>query len=91
MTPNRSSIARRQRRLLFWLGALLLLQVLNTVFLWRAYGRFPVWAGIALLGMILFTGVALRQYRRAQSLPPAAPPGEPRKKKRRLRDPHRKR
>jgi len=89
MTPKHTDVVRRQRRLLFWLGVLLLFQVLNTVFLWRATGRFHVWAGIALLGMILFTYFAFRQYRRAQ-LPPPAPPGEPRKRKRRLRDPHRK-
>lgn len=81
-----SHLLARQRRTLFFVGAVLFAQTVNTFFLWRVQGSFPLWSGLATLGLTLFGLSALRRYRRLRALP-AAP--APRRKKRRLRDPQR--
>lgn len=90
MPPKHSDLLARQRRVLLFVGLFLLLQTANTVFLWRSYGRFPVWSGIATLGLLVFALMTLRQYRRLQALPPGTPGEPPKRKRRRLRDPKRK-
>lgn len=79
----------RQRRTLFFVGAVLFAQTVNTFFLWRVYGGFPLWSGLATLGLTLFGLSALRRYRRLRAL--TAAPARPGKKRRRLRDPQRSR
>lgn len=87
MMTQASSLLARQRRLLFFIGLVLLAQLVNTLFLWRTYGSFPVWSGLATLGLVVFALSALGRYRRIRALPSA--PAGPKKRKRRLRDPHR--
>ncbi len=78
-----------QRRILLFTGVVLAAQLVNTLFLWRAWGSFPVWSAIATLGLALFLASVLGRYRRARALLRAGSP-EPKKKRRRMRDPHRK-
>jgi O-antigen/teichoic acid export membrane protein len=91
--PNQAPLTveqalRRQRRLLVFGGVILVAQLLNTAVLWVSLGRFPVWAGVALVGVWIFYVMLLRQHRRLRALtPPEA--AKPRKKRKRLRDPHR--
>jgi hypothetical protein len=86
---TREEALRRQKRLLRFGGVILAAQVINTAFLWVYHDRFPIWAAVAALGVWIFYVMLLRQYRRVQALPPtpAATPG--RRKRKRLRDPHR--
>ena len=79
----------RQKRLLVFGGIILAAQLVNTVVLWRLEGRLPLWSLLAFLGVGIFYAVLLRQYLRLRSLPPA-PPEPPGKRRKRLRDPHRK-
>lgn len=83
-TPH---LLARQRRTLLFVGVALFAQTVNTFFLWRVYGSFPLWSGLATLGLTLFALSVLARYRRLRALPAApAPRG---KKRRRLRDPQR--
>jgi hypothetical protein len=86
---TREEALRRQKRLLRFGGVILAAQVINTAFLWVYYGRFPVWAAVATLGVWIFYVMLHRQYRRVLALPPT-PVETPGKKRKRLRDPHRK-
>lgn len=76
--------------MLLFTGLVLAAQLINTVFLWISSGSFPVWSGIATVGLTVFLLSAIRRYRRT-SAPPGAPISESKTKRRRLRDPHRKR
>jgi|GEM_PF-2301477 len=80
---------RRQKRMLTFGGVILAAQFVNTVVLWMSTGRFPTWSGMAFLGLWIFYAMLLRQHRRLKALPPV-PSAKPGKKRRRLRDPHRK-
>ena len=86
---TREEALRRQKRLLTLGGVILAAQVIQTGVLWAYRGRFPVWAGVAVLGVWIFYVLLLRQYRRVRALPPT-PVETPGKKRKRLRDPHRK-
>lgn len=86
---TREEALRRQKRLLTFGGVILAAQVVNTAFLWVYYGRFPVWAAVAAVGVWIFWVMLLRQYRRVQALPPAPAATPGRRKRKRLRDPHR--
>jgi uncharacterized membrane protein len=86
---TREEALRRQKRLLTFGAVILAAQVINTAFLWVYYGRFPIWAALAVLGVWIFYAMLLRQYRRVQALP-ATLPERPGRKRKRLRDPHRK-
>ncbi|MDQ3389431.1 MAG: hypothetical protein M3483_08010 [Gemmatimonadota bacterium] len=88
---SRSDALRQRKRLLIFTGALLALQIINSLLLWRLSGRFPLWAGVAIIGLAVFTGYSLIGYRRVQRIPPETPRKGTEKKRRRMRDPHRKR
>lgn len=80
---------RRQKRMLAFGGVILAAQLINTIFLWVSTDQFPVWSGMAFVGLWIFTVMLLRQHRRLKALSPT-PAAKPGKKRRRLRDPHRK-
>jgi hypothetical protein len=86
---TREDALRRQKRLLTFGGVILAAQVIQTAVFWVYNGRFPVWSAVAALGVWVFYVMLLRQYRRVQALPPT-PVQSPGKKRKRLRDPHRK-
>ncbi|HEV2734383.1 MAG TPA: hypothetical protein VGV85_06060 [Longimicrobiaceae bacterium] len=86
---TREEALRRQKRLLTWGGVILAAQVINTAVLWVYYDSFPVWSAVAALGVWIFYVMLHRQYRRVRALPPT-PSESPGKKRKRLRDPHRK-
>jgi hypothetical protein len=86
--PARDPLAP-QRRILLFTGVVLAAQLVNTLFLWRSWGAFPLWSGLATLGLTLFLVSALGRYRRTRALLRARS-AEPKRKRRRLRDPHRK-
>lgn len=80
---------RRQKRLLVYGGVILGVQVIYTAVLWVSTGRFPVWAALAVLGVYIFHSMLLRQHRRLRAMAQRTPE-PPKKKRKRLRDPHRK-
>lgn len=86
---TREEALRRQKRLLTFGGVILAAQVIQTAVLWVYHDRFPVWAALAAVGVWIFYVMLLRQYRRVRALPatPAEAPGK--RKRKRLRDPHR--
>lgn len=86
---TREEALRRQKRLLRFGGVILAAQVINTAVLWVYHDRFPIWSAVAVVGVWIFYVMLLRQYRRVQALPPT-PVETPGRKRKRLRDPHRK-
>lgn len=82
---------RRQKRLLVYGGVILAVQVIYTAVLWVYTGRFPVWGALATVGIWIFYAMLLRQHRRLRAMPQAPSAGRPAKKRKRLRDPHRRR
>lgn len=86
---TREEALRRQKRLLVFGGVILAAQLVNTAVLWVSTGRFPVWSALAFLGVWVFYAMLLRQYRRVKALAPT-PAEKPARKRKRLRDPHRK-
>src|SRR5215211_2022781 len=88
-TFSREEALRRQKRLLTFGGVILAAQVINTAVLWVYYGRFPIWSAVAVAGVWIFWVMLHRQYRRVQALPPT-PVERTGKKRKKLRDPHRK-
>ncbi len=87
-TRTREEALRRQKRLLAFGGVILAAQVINTAMLWVYNGRFPILAGVAAVGVWIFWVMLLRQYRRVRALP-ATPVEKPGRKRKKLRDPHR--
>ena len=85
---TREEALRRQKRLLVFGAVILAAQFINTLYLWFHYGRFPIAAGVAFVGVWVFYVMLLRQYRRVRALPPT-PAERPGRKRKRLRDPHR--
>lgn len=88
--PTPADPLARVRRLLFWLGLIVALQLANTLFLWQHYGSFPFWSGLATVGLAIFTASAVARYRRTRAALQARSGPPEKKKRRRLRDPHRK-
>ena len=86
---TREEALRRQKRLLTFGAVVLAAQVINTAVVWVYTDRFPVWSALAALGVWIFYAMLHRQYRRVQALPPT-PAEAPGRKRKRLRDPHRK-
>lgn len=86
---TREEALRRQKRLLTFGAVILAAQVINTAFLWVYYGRFPIWAALAVLGVWIFHAMLLRQYRRVRALPATPAETQGKRKRKRLRDPHR--
>jgi hypothetical protein len=85
---TREEALRRQKRLLTFGGVILAAQVINTAMLWTYRGRFPILAGVAAVGVWIFWVLLLRQHRRVRALPPT-PVEKPGRKRKKLRDPHR--
>ncbi|HEX8274180.1 MAG TPA: hypothetical protein VF615_16190 [Longimicrobiaceae bacterium] len=86
---TREEALRRQKRLLTFGGVILATQVVYTAMIWVYFGRFPIWGAVAALGLWIFWVMLLRQYRRVQALPPTPAGTQGKRKRKRLRDPHR--
>lgn len=89
MTIPLSEALRQQKRLAVLTVLLLVLQLFNTVLLWATTGRLYPWAAVATVGLAVFAYFSVARYRRLKALPSEPAAGAKRRKKRRLRDPHR--